>query len=270
MRNQIDRRQALVHLSAVGLGGLFVACGGDDQGTSAASSTSTTTGGSTGGSGSTTGGAATGTATAELFEGAGSCAVTPALTEGPYYIDVDSIRSDIREDRQGVPLRLAVRVRDVDGCTPVANAVVDVWHCDATGLYSGFESASTRGGGPGPGGPGGGASSAIDEKRYLRGSQVTSAEGIVQFTTVYAGWYRGRTVHIHTKVHLNNRQVLTTQLYFDENVTKAVYANEPYASDTGRDTFNDNDGIFAEANLLKLTKEGDGYLGVINLDIKSA
>ena len=71
--------------------------------------------------------------------------MSPALTEGPYYFDVDAIRNDITEDREGTPLRLALRVLDAGSCEPIPNAIVDVWHCDATGLYSGFESASTGG-----------------------------------------------------------------------------------------------------------------------------
>ena len=192
----------------------------------------------------------------------------PELTEGPYYIDVDKVRSDIREDRQGTPLSLAIRVRNFADCSPRANAVVDVWHCDASGIYSGFESQSTgtNGGGRGSGG-GGGGSIPADTKRYLRGSQVTGADGIAQFVTIYPGWYRGRTVHVHVKVHIGNNQVVTSQLFFDETVTRAVYAAGPYAAHTGQDTTNANDGIFAPANLLTPVKDGDGYVAAINLDV---
>ncbi|MGH9041737.1 MAG: intradiol ring-cleavage dioxygenase, partial [Acidimicrobiia bacterium] len=218
----------------------------------------------------------------ELLNAAGACALTPEQTEGPYYLDIDSVRNDIREDREGTVLRLAIRVRENGTCTPVANAAVDIWHCDATGLYSGFESASTGGGGGGPGpgggggpgpgggGGGGGGATATDNTRYLRGTQITNAAGIVEFTTVYPGWYTGRTVHIHTKVHLNNTEVLTSQLYFDEKLSSEVYAAQPYAGDTGRNTFNTDDGIFQEETILTVTKDGSGYLGVINLDVKSA
>jgi protocatechuate 3,4-dioxygenase beta subunit len=267
MSKQIDRRRALAVFGAVGLGAVVAACGGDDKSDSATGDkggTSSSTGAS---STSPSGAPATSTATAELFETAGSCALTPEQTEGPYYLDIDRVRNDIREDREGTPLRLAIRVRENDSCQPVANAAVDIWHCDATGLYSGFESASTGGGGGGR--PGGGASS-TDSTRYLRGTQITNAQGIVEFLTVYPGWYRGRTVHIHCKVHLNNTEVLTSQLYFDEKVTSAVYASQPYAADTGRDTFNNNDGIFSDETILTLSKDGAGYVGVINLDVRSA
>ena len=252
----VTRRQALLGLGSLGVTALLAACGTNDKSDSAAT-TSTT--GSTG----TTGVGA-------LLESAGACAVVPELTEGPYYIDVDKVRSDIREDRTGTPLTLAIRVRNFSDCSPRANGVVDIWHCDATGNYSGFESQSTGANGGGPGGPGGGTNSPTDTKRYLRGSQVTGADGVAQFVTIYPGWYRGRTVHVHVKVHIGNNQVVTSQLFFDETVTRAVYAGGPYATHTGQDTTNANDGIFAKANLLTPVSHGDGYLAAINLDVKTA
>ncbi len=281
----INRRQALVGFGSVGLAAMLAACGKDnpsDTGTASDIASSATTGGMSG-SGAT--GAADGDVSA-LLEAAGSCAVVPELTEGPYYIDADSVRSDIREDREGTPLRLAIRVRDYPGCTPVANAVVDIWHCDATGNYSGFESGSTGGGGGpggggphpgggpgggGPGGGGGGGNTPSDTKRYLRGSQVTGADGVAQFVTIYPGWYQGRTVHVHVKVHVGNSQVVTSQLFFDEAVTRQVYASGgPYSGQGDQDTSNADDGIFAEANLLTPQKSADGYIAAINLDVRAA
>jgi protocatechuate 3,4-dioxygenase beta subunit len=137
---------------------LVLAACGDDGATPTTGTTMTTTEGATA---TVTPRTTTSKATAEQFDGAGSCAVTPELTEGPYYFDVDSIRSDIREDREGALLRLAVRVRDAESCEPVRNAVVDIWHCDAGGIYSGYESASQGGpGGGGSGASGGGGGSA--------------------------------------------------------------------------------------------------------------
>ncbi len=122
-------------------------------------------------------------------------------------------------------------MRDAGSCEPIENAVVDIWHCDAGGLYSGFESASTGGGGGGPpgggGGPGGGPT---DEETYLRGAQATNEDGIVQFRTVYPGWYRGRTVHIHAKVHIDRQTVLTSQLFFADDFTERVYARRRTAT----------------------------------------
>jgi protocatechuate 3,4-dioxygenase beta subunit len=194
-------------------------------------------------------------------------------------------------------LRLAIKVQDSEVCGPLSNAVVEIWHCDAAGLYFGAEAQSiggggTTGGGTGPGAapggvrpsgpppggagtggtppsgaPAGGGQAAdmtpTDDKRYLRGAQVTNADGIVEFTTIWPGWYRGRTVHIHAMVHVNNQRVLTTQLMFDEGLNTKVFAQAPYAQHTGRDTSNNNDSIYRDSTLLKVTEETDGYLGVI-------
>jgi protocatechuate 3,4-dioxygenase beta subunit len=196
----------------------------------------------------------------DLFADASVCTLTAEETEGPYYFDVGSVRSAIREDREGTALRVAIQVQDVAACEPITNAVVDIWHCDAEGIYSGFESASQGGaGGSGP----------TDDDTFLRGVQVTDANGVVQFVTIYPGWYRGRTVHIHPKVHVDKATALTTQLYFDEDITASVYESEPHVSDTGRDTFDDNDGIFDAANILALSQDGDGYLGVITFGVNA-
>jgi protocatechuate 3,4-dioxygenase beta subunit len=266
---RIDRRQALAVFGSVSLASVLAACGSDDS----ASKVSTTNGRTTTVQSKTE----TSTAAAELFDESASCSLTPQETEGPYYFDVDSIRSDIREDREGTLLRLAIRVRGAKSCKPLENAVVDVWHCDALGIYSGFESASKGAGGGGAppgggpaGGPGGANSGPTDDETYLRGAQVTNADGIVEFKTIYPGWYRGRTVHIHAKVHLDKKTLLTTQLFFDEKVSETVYARKPYSSKTGRDTFNTTDNIFDEDLLLALKEKGGGYLGVMTFDVESA
>jgi len=158
---RIDRRQALGAFGTISLGGLLAACGADSgkEGTSVATMSGDTT--------TVEAKSSTSDATSALFGDGGSCTVTVQQTEGPYHFDADKVRSDIREDREGTRLRLALRVRDA-GCKPVPDAVVDIWHADAGGSYSGFDGASA-GGGPG-GGPGGGAQTAT---RYLRGAQVT-------------------------------------------------------------------------------------------------
>ena len=157
-------------------------------------------------------------------------------------------------------LTLAIRVRDAQRCEPLENAVVDIWHCDATGLYSGFESAST-------GGPGGGRT---DDETYLRGAQATNSDGIVEFKTIYPGWYRGRTVHIHAKVHLDRQTVLTTQMYFDDEVSGRVFLEDPYPGESNRDGFNETDGLYRRELELTLSREADGYLGLITLDVARA
>jgi protocatechuate 3,4-dioxygenase beta subunit len=228
-----SRREALSLLGgAVALG----ACGGDDPAAKPAASSSAPV-------------------TSASFDGAASCTLTPEQTQGPYYIDVDKIRADVREDRKGTPLRISARLFDKDGCTPVKDAVFEIWHCDAGGLYSGFESSSQGGG-------------VSDTKRYLRGAQVTDADGIATITTIYPGWYRGRTVHVHVKVALDNRTVLTTQLYFDEAVTAEVYKSAPYNAHAGRDTFNTDDALYRAETTMTVSKDVDGYLGLITIGVR--
>ena len=190
-----------------------------------------------------------GTDPMELLSKAGTCALTPQQTEGPYYLDLDSVRSDIHEDRPGARLVVALRVVDLPGCSPVPNASVEIWHADAGGVYSGFETAK--------------------EARFLRGTQVTDADGVAQFITVYPGWYRGRTTHIHFKVHLNSTTLLTSQLFFDEKVNALVYQKAPYTNHSGRDKFNNNDSIFDQRLVMTTVADGDGYLAALNIGVNA-
>ena len=187
MTRRLDRREALAALGTVSLGTVLVACAGEGDEKPARVTTEE--------GGTATVRPKTGTSMSDLFDRGAACRLTTQSTEGPYYFDVDSIRSDIREDREGTLLRLGIRVRDAGSCDPIEDAVVDVWHCDALGRYSGFEEA--------------------EGETFCRGAQVTNADGVAQFRTVYPGWYPGRTPHIHVKVHLDRTTVLPTQLYFD-------------------------------------------------------
>jgi protocatechuate 3,4-dioxygenase beta subunit len=246
MTTRITRRKAIAGLGSVTLGSLLAACGGDGEPTATSTDITTTEGGTTTVQPRTDTGSA-----ASLFDDSSACTLTAEQTEGPYYFDADAIRSDITEDREGTPLRLAIRVREAGECTALRNAVVDIWHCDAGGVYSGFESA--------------------DDERFLRGTQVTDREGIAEFRTIYPGWYQGRTVHIHAKVHLDRQTVLTTQIYFDDGVSDEVFAAAPYADHGERDQRNDSDGIFDERLLLPtLERDGDGYVGAISFDVERA
>ena len=247
---KFSRRQALAGAGAVTLAGVLAACGSDEETTDVV----TTNGGTATVQGKTDARAGAN----ELFDKSASCSLTPEQTEGPYYFDVDRIRSDIREDRDGTPLRLALRVRDATSCEPIENAVVEIWHCDALGIYSGFVAAST------------GSGSGRDDETFLRGAQVTNGNGIVQFKTVYPGWYRGRTVHIHAMVHLDRSSLLTSQLYFDDEFTERIHAVAPYSQAAGRDTFNSNDSIFDESLLLTLTGDSKGVTGAMTFDVESA
>ncbi len=175
------------------------------------------------------------------------CVLQPAQTEGPFWFDVEQVRSDISEDRQGWPLDVRLRVVDAATCQPIADAVVDLWHCDANGWYSGY--------------PGQGDANDVDTtgQTFLRGLQVTDKEGRVQFTSVYPGWYPGRAVHMHVKVHLDNNTLITTQTYFPDAVSDAVHAKAPYATRGPRDTRNPDDGWADEAKseglMMKATAE---------------
>jgi len=253
-RRRLSRRQALGALGTVSLGGLLAACGDDGAGSGA---TVRTTDGATARVEPPT---TTGGATGVVFDDAATCTVTPQQTAGPFYFDADKIRRDIREDREGTPLRLALRVRDAGSCTPLPDAVVDIWHADAGGAYSGFDD----------GGGAGGGSAAQTASRYLRGAQVTNDDGVVEFETIYPGWYPGRTPHIHVKVHLDAQTVLTTQLYFEDALSDRVYAAQPYAARGRRDEGNASDGIFDAALVMTARRAGDGVRGVMTFDVQRA
>ncbi|GAA2316549.1 intradiol ring-cleavage dioxygenase [Streptomyces kunmingensis] len=203
--------------------------------------------------------------------------LTAETTEGPYYIDADKIRRDVTEDKDGIPLVLRVKVIDSDSCRPLKHAAVDIWHCDALGLYSGYEDASQGGpGGPGggepptgtptdvptgpPGGGGGpGKTDPTDDNRYLRGTWLTDRDGHVEFRTVFPGWYRGRAVHIHTKVHVGGKLTdtgyegghtcHTGQFFFDEASVLASAEVAPYSTSTTERTTLTEDTIYDQTGV---------------------
>ena len=280
----VSRRRALGLGGTLSLAGLLAGCGGSEQSTASSSGSASASTSATARAVPTT---ASVTAVGALLDKARTCTMSQEQTQGPYWFDVDSIRSDIREDRPGTVLNLALRVQDLSACStggtaaPVANAVVEIWHCDAGGIYAGFETGSRGGAGGAPGGgpQGSGQTSngsysvgdsegpTTDDGTYLRGAQVADVNGIVQFITIYPGWYRGRTVHIHLKVHRDKKTVLTTQLFMDEAINAEVFANSPYSDHTGRDVFNDDDNIYDDTGLLTISRQGNSYLGMLNLGI---
>jgi protocatechuate 3,4-dioxygenase beta subunit len=194
------------------------------------------------------------------------CVATPAETEGPYFVNEQLNRSDIRTDPSdgsttaGVPLQLTFTIAQIGAaaCTPLVGAAVDIWHCDARGVYSDERAQNSVG------------------KKFLRGYQMTDASGKVTFTTIYPGWYTGRSVHIHFMVRTdptaNTGSLLTSQLFFDEALTDQVHAQAPYASKGKRDTLNNRDMVYASGGdqlLLTLTKSGDGYATTFNVGLKA-
>ena len=183
-----------------------------------------------------------------LVSTAPSCRLLVEQDEGPYSRDLDLERRDITEGREGVPLRVGLRLLSSDG-GPLAGALVDVWHADREGQYSGFPAETSA--------PG---------ETFLRGSEQTDARGLCAFDTIYPGWYPGRTVHIHLIAQVGESRSVTTQLFFPEAATDAVLAKPGYAARGERDTTNATDTIFAnhgDETTLTLTGDGAGYVGVL-------
>ncbi|HEX9952880.1 MAG TPA: hypothetical protein VGB53_13990 [Rubricoccaceae bacterium] len=192
---------------------------------------------------------------------AGSCVAQPELTEGPYYVDENLNRSDIRINTPtgavsaGVPLVLTFNVSRLTAgaCTTLPDAIVDVWHADALGNYS--DVGSFRG------------------QDFLRGLQVTDASGQARFTTVYPGWYQGRAVHIHFKIRsaasASQTYEFTSQLFFDDNVSRALFTSTaPYSQKGAQTTLNSGDGIYRQGGtglLLAPTRTADGYAATFDI-----
>ena len=187
-----------------------------------------------------------------------SCVVRPEMTEGPYFVDGQLERSEIRLEptdnsvKEGVPLTIAFAVSQITDstCTPLQGATVDIWHCDALGVYSGVTDTGfdTTG------------------QSWLRGYQTTDANGRVEFSTIYPGWYSGRAVHIHFKIRTtvtgNETYEFTSQFFFDDSLSDQVFTQAPYNTKGQRDTLNANDGIYSgggDQMLLTLTEANGGY-----------
>lgn len=196
-----------------------------------------------------------------------ACVVRPAQTEGPYFVDEKLNRADIRVDpssgkaSEGSPFDLRIRVSSVSGasCAPLADAVVDVWQCDAHGIYSDVRDID-------------GQFNTVGQK-FLRGHQVTGKDGEARFTTVYPGWYPGRTVHIHFKIRTNpsgsRGKEFTSQLYFADAFSDQVFATAPYAGRNAPRTRNEQDGIFRNEGgsqlILDVNRAGDGYASTFDI-----
>lgn len=244
----LTRREALTMLGVSGVA-LLTGCRGSSTRVSADTATSSSVVADAGARGS-------------------MCVVRPEMTEGPYFVDEMLNRSDIRRDpsdgsvKPGALLQLTFNASALAAaaCTPLAGALVDVWQCDHLGVYSdvrdpGFNTVG---------------------KKFLRGYQVTDARGVARFTTVYPGWYQGRTVHIHFKIRSAPSArpgfEFTSQLYFDDALTDRVHAQQPYAAKGQRTVRNDRDGIYRRGGsqqLLPLTETSGGYTGTFDIALQN-
>jgi len=196
-----------------------------------------------------------------------TCAVPPTQTEGPYWVDEMLNRSDIRSDptsgvvQQGLLFRLAFNVSEITAgtCAPLSGAYVDIWHCNALGVYSDTAAQGTTG------------------QRFLRGYQITDEHGNVRFLTVYPGWYQGRTVHIHFRVRRFNGTQTTfdfvSQLYFNDAITTGIFQRvAPYSGRPARTTTNTNDGIYSQGGsqlLARLADNGSHAIASYNIVVNS-
>lgn len=169
--------------------------------------------------------------------------LTAQTTEGPYYLDIQRERADITEGQGGVPLDVRFTVCDAQG-KPLAGMRVDIWHCNTSGIYSGYA------------GQGDDHNVSAKGQTFLRGSQTTAADGVVTFHTIYPGWYEGRTTHIHMKAIHGTRAVLTSQFFLPDGLSEYLYTQLPaYRRRRTRDTLNSTDGIALKA--------GDTVVGAV-------
>lgn len=162
----------------------------------------------------------------------GMCSLTPTETSGPYYLDLDLVRRDITEGYPGLPTRLLIQVVSSSDCTPIPGAAVDVWQCNAAGIYSGFANQGTEG------------------QTFLRGIQLTNADGQVAFDTIYPGWYTGRTTHIHVKIRPTETSEVTTQMYFKQGLNNRVNGRDPYSDHGPNPTRNTDDRLFLPETIM--------------------
>jgi protocatechuate 3,4-dioxygenase beta subunit len=194
---------------------------------------------------------AAGSGPAAVASGAVTCVLTPELTQGPYYVPREKVRRNITEGKPGAPLDLRLTVVDASTCKPIKSAVVDIWHADALGVYSGAVANN-----PGT--------------SFMRGVQKTDSAGLARFLSVYPGWYQGRAVHIHVIVHLGGSVVHTGQFFFDDALTDTVYKQSPYSARGSRDTRNAADSIYRNGgsrSILKVAKVSPGYHGAIVMGV---
>ena len=246
-KEKVSRRKILGMLAAASAS-VLAGCGGAGANTASSATTGTTSSGTNTGSAAGSGGA--------------SCVLTPELTIGPYFVDEPLNRSDITTDIdtgapvQGTALNLSLYVKKYgsSACSALSGAVVDIWHADSAGKYSDEQSEGTLG------------------HTYLRGYQITDENGMVQFKTIFPGWYSGRTVHIHVMIREQTGSAttyqFTTQIFFDPTQTATIMSQPPYASRGTPDTPNSRDSIYNSAMVMTLNQNSaGGYDGTMTLGV---
>ena len=199
-----------------------------------------------------------------------ACVLSSRMTEGPYWVDERLNRADIRTDptngttKTGLPLTVNLNIYSVTsaGCAALQGAWVDIWHCDAGGLYSDAAANNTVG------------------QKFLRGYQISNTSGAVNFTTIYPGWYSGRAVHIHVRIRTFNGTTVVgnfvTQLFFDDSISDTVLSQSPYNTrGRTRDTLNANDSVYngaanKERALATLVRTDSGYSATLNIGVDIA
>jgi protocatechuate 3,4-dioxygenase beta subunit len=152
------------------------------------------------------------------------CTKAPDQVKGPYHLESPE-RSNIQENRNGLPLNLKIQIVSATSCQPLNNAIVEIWHADNRGNYSGFR--ESRGRRDYDIFDTSGLVYTSNSDTYLRGGQFTDSNGIVEFQTVFPRWYESRITHIHIRIHYQNKTKLTSQLYFDDEIVKSIYSNHP-------------------------------------------
>lgn len=166
-----------------------------------------------------------------------SCTVTNSETEGPFPTKSPTtlVTNNITSDRKGTSLTIKVYIRNVNAsCAIIQDAIVDIWHCDAAGLYSEYGGTGMQ-------------SADMTAVHFLRGRQTTDTNGMAAWSSIYPGWYSGRAPHIHVHVYTSaGKSLLVTQIAFPEDVSKVIYAQGVYASHGQADTSNAKDNVFGD------------------------
>jgi protocatechuate 3,4-dioxygenase beta subunit len=237
-----SRREALAIIGAFGVVALAGCSSDQDTGSSVASTTRAPAGGANGSTGAPT-----------------SCVLSPELTQGPFFLADHPNTSNLVQDREGTLLALGLTVVG-RSCAPIAGARVDIWHCDAAGAYAGVNGSGAPAGGPD------GAATRANDQTWCQGYQDAGDDGRVRFTTIYPGWYPGRSVHIHVKVFAGGDAVHTGQLFFPDALSEALFADPPYQG--APDTTNEADSIFASggaASVLAPTRRDNRYVAEAQL-----